>query len=213
MSKEKGFSLIEVLVVLGIIVTVGVAIMTRPKNPQKEYGQFLRRFSLMSKKIRTQALVENATYRMVIFLEEEESPQVWVEKTNKVVLLGSEKESREKFKNLLKKIKNDKVKNQKLSGEKDENTEGFKKSSSFRFEKLKMPKGLSIKLVEVSGIDYSIEEGLAAFHYFPHGLVEESSIQFVDYSGKYKVTLVADSISGELFVTPGHKSLEELQER
>ncbi len=218
MSKQKGFSLIEVLVVLGIIVTVGVSIMIRPKNPQKDYNRFFRRFSLMSKKIRNQALIENSTYRMVFLLEDEGVPQIWVEKTSKSILLGSEKESREKFKQLLKKIKEDKHsdsarKDSKKQTKKKQDAEGFRKSSRFSFEKLKMPRGLKIRQIEISGLDYVITSGLSAFHYFPQGLVEACSIQFVDHSEKYKVTLVTDSISGELFVAPGHKSLRELQER
>lgn len=211
MFKEKGFSLIEVLIVLGVLGTLTIFAATRPKSPQKEFQRFSRRFSLMSKRVRNQALVKNATYRMVFFLEEEKPPQIWVEKTKKTILLGTEKESREKFKNLLKKIQDQQ--NNKANLKKSKNPDGFTKVSRFNFKKLKMPKNLRIKQIEISGIDYIIDEGLVVFHYFPHGLVEEVSIQFTNLAGTYKTTLVSDSISGELLSSPGHKSLKELQER
>ncbi|MGH1469085.1 MAG: pilus assembly FimT family protein [Bdellovibrionales bacterium] len=210
MVKEKGFSLIEVLIVLGILGTLTIFAATRPKNPQKEYNRFFRRFSLMSKKIRNQALLENATYRVVFLLNDDEEPKIWVEKSNKKVLLGDEKETREKFKEILDNVQKKKTsKNAKAKSDPD----GFKKASRFNFQKLKKPRSLRIKQIEVSGIDYPIEDGLVFYHYFPHGLVEETAIQFTNTAGTYKSTTVSDSISGEVFKISGHKSLKRLQER
>ncbi len=76
-----------------------------------------------------------------------------------------------------------------------------------------MPKNLKINQIEISGINYPIDKGLGAFHYFPHGLVEETCIQFTNLNESYKITVVSDSISGELFTVNGHKSLKELQDR
>ncbi len=195
---------------LGILGTLTIVAATRPKNPQKEFQRFFRRFSLMSKKIRNQALLENATYRIVFLLEDDEPPKVWVEKSSKQVLLGNEKETREKFKEMLEDTQKKKVsKNKKPKADPD----GFKKASRFNFQKLKMPRALKIKQIEVAGIDYPIDDGLVFFHYFPHGLVEETALQFTNQAGNYKSTTVSDSISGELFTVSGHKSLKELQDR
>ncbi len=210
MTKKNGFSLIEILIVLGILGTLAVFAVRPPKNPQKEFQRFFRRFSLMSKKIRNQALLENSTYRIVFLLNDKEAPKIWVEKTPRPILLGTEKESREKFKELLKNFQN-KEKNK--GNNKIKNNEGFKKARKFSFQKLKMPKNLKINQIEISGIDYPIREGLGVFHYFPHGLVEETSIQFTNLDGSYKITMISDSISGELYTVKDHKSLEELQDR
>ncbi len=102
MTKKNGFSLIEILIVLGILGTLAVFATTRPKNPQKEFQRFFRRFSAMSKRIRNQALLKNSTYRIVFLLNDKKAPKIWVEKTSKPILLGTEKKSREKFKDILK---------------------------------------------------------------------------------------------------------------
>ncbi len=210
--KRNGFSLIEVLIVLGIIGTLAIFSATRPQSSQKDFDRFYRRFSSFSKKIRNQALLDGKTYRMVFLLSEDEPPQAWVEKAKeKSFLLGDEKESREAFSQILKDFKN------KESGKKpkkeDEEKKAFRKVSKFNFSKLQMPRNLKIKQIEISGIDYEIDEGVVAFHYFPHGMVEETSIQFVDSSDSHKATLITESISGQIFKVTGHKRLKDLQER
>lgn len=207
--KRNGFSLIEVLIVLGIIGTLAVFSVSRPKSSQKDFNRFYRRFSLLSKKIRNQALLENATYRMVIYLESDVPHQIWVEKSNDKILIGDEKQSREEFKKILKDFQD------KKSEKKDKKApkKPFKKSSRFDFQKLKMPTNLIIKQVEISGIDYEINEGVAVFYYFPHGLVEETAIQFKDIAETHAVTLITEGISGEIFKINGHQTLKNLQER
>ena len=207
MKKQKGISLVEILIVLGIIGAVMAALVQRPQSSQKDYNRFFRRFSLMSKRIRNQAMVENATYRMLFKLEEDKAPTMWVERTKKSVLLGDEKESKKKFEELYKDLKSKKK-------TKKEKPSIFKKVPGFSFANLKMPRNLNLKLVEVSGIDEPLEEeGLIAFHYFPQGLVEETALQITALNTELEWTLISEPLNGNFVKVGGLKSLKDLQER
>lgn len=206
--KQKGMSLIEILIVLGIIAAMMAAVVSGPKKSQKEYTRFFRRFSLMSKRIRNQAMIENATYRMVFRMEEDKPTQMWVEKTKKPVLLGDEKDMEEKFKDMLDAAKSKETK------EKKKKNDGFTKVAKFSFESLQMPKELKLQKIEISGIDEPLENnGLIAFHYFPQGLVEETSMQFLVPDTELDWTLVTEAINGGIMYVNGLKNLKELQER
>lgn len=161
----------------------------------------------MSKRIRNQAMVENATYRMLFKLEEGKAPTMWVERTKKSVLLGDEKESKKKFEELYKDLKSKKK-------TKKEKPSIFKKVPGFSFANLKMPRNLNLKLVEVSGIDEPLEEeGLIAFHYFPQGLVEETALQITALNTELEWTLISEPLNGNFVKVGGLKSLKDLQER
>lgn len=186
-----------------------VVVASGPKKSQKEYTRFFRRFSLMSKRIRNQAMIENATYRMVFRMTDDKPTEMWVEKTRKPVLLGDEKDTAEKFKDML-----DEAKSKEQKKKKKKRADGFTKVSKFSFESLKMPKGLNLKKVEVSGIDEPLENnGLIAFHYFPQGLVEETSMQFLVPDTELDWTLVTEAINGGVIVIGGLRDLKELQDR
>jgi len=200
--------LIEILIVLGIIAATMAATLSRPKRSQKEYTRFFRRFSLMSKRIRNQAMIENSTYRMVFRMEDDQPTQMWVEKTTKPILLGDQKDTEEKFREMLKEAKSKKQKKKKKKND------GFTRVSKFTLESIGMPNELKLQKVEISGIEEPLEgSGLIAFHYFPQGLVEETSMQFAVPDTELDWTLVTEAINGSIVVISGLRDLEELQER
>jgi prepilin-type N-terminal cleavage/methylation domain-containing protein len=208
--RQKGMSLIEILIVLGIIAAMMTAVVSRPKRSQKDYTRFFRRFSLMSKRIRNQAMIENSTYRMVFRMTDGEPTQMWVEKTRKAVLLGDEKDEEEKFRDMLEDAKSKEVKKKK----KTKRPDGFTKVPKFTFESLNIPKDLKLMKVEISGIAEPLENsGLIAFHYFPQGLVEETSMQFSVPETELEWTIVTEAINGGIIVINGLRELKELQDR
>ena len=110
---------------------------------------------------------------MMFRMEEDKPAIMWVEKTKESVLLGDAKSEQEKYDEILEEIKS-----KKSEKKKKKSPENFSRVEKYSFETLAIPKGLDLKLVEISGIDESLEEeGLIAFHYFPQGLVEETSMQ------------------------------------
>jgi len=162
----------------------------------------------MSKRIRNQAMLENATYRMVFRMEEDQPTTMWVEKSKEAVLLGDQKDTDEKFRQMLDEAKSKETK------KKREKTSSFTKVSKFSFESIKIPKDLNLVKVEISGIEEPLENaGLIAFHYFPQGLVEETAIQFKVPDTELEWTLVTEAINGSLIVISDLRDLKELQER
>ena len=209
-KRQKGLSLIEILIVLGIIAAMMVAVVSSPKKTQKEYNRFFRRFSLMSKRIRNQAMIENATYRMVFRMEDGQPTTMWVEKTKKPVLLGDEKDEEEKFREMLEEAKSKEQKKEK----KKKRNDGFTKVPKFTFESLDIPDDLKLQKVEISGIEEPLETtGIIAFHYFPQGLVEETAMQFLVPDTELDWTLVTEAINGGIVVLTGLRDLKELQDR
>jgi|GEM_PF-2375501 len=213
----KGFSLIEILIVLSIIAALVVTFATPKRSSQKIYKDYFRQLSLMSKQIKNRAQIERSTYRMIFYMNEDSSTEITVEKTEEAFLLGTEKESKELFEDLYKDKKEFAKKKQELKkgkgGSDEENPSLFKVSKRFIPDNLKKPQDLNIIQIEISGIDKIFEpEGLAMFHYFSNGLVEETAIQVQNKDETLKWTLVTDPITGQIYALPGHKTLKEIKE-
>lgn len=187
----------------------------RPRNSQKDFTRFFRRFSHFSKEIRNQAVLENATYRMVFKVDRDKPPEIWIEKSKQKILLGSEKESKEKFFEMYENI--NKKKSSLNNGDekkKKKDSEGFSRSERFHFDDLNPPEGLILKKIEVSGVPVPlVDEGLILFHYFPQGRVEQASIVLSAFDNQLTWTLLSDPITGAFYSFPGEKSLKELQRR
>lgn len=213
----KGFTLIEILIVLSIIAVLVVTFATPKRSPQKLYKDYFRQLSLMSKKIKNRAQIERSTYRMIFYMSEGTTTEITVEKTEEAFLLGTEKESKELFEDLYKDKKEFSKRKQELKKEKNktdtESSSLFKVSERFKPDNLKKPQDLNIIQIEISGIDEIFEpEGLAMFHYFSNGLVEEAAIQVQNKDETLKWTLITDPITGQIYARPGHKTLKEIKE-
>ena len=174
---------------------------------------------------------------MVFFMEDDKPTKITVEKSENPVLLGSEKESKELFEDLFKsKLEQQKAEKSKKKGEIDDEIEDevevkgevegeiksekedetepqdFKLSGKFDPDSLNRPKDLKIKQIEIAGLDEIFEpEGVAIFHYFSNGLVEETLIQVQDKDESLKWTLVTDPLTGEIYTISGHKILKEIK--
>ena len=82
MSSQRGFTLIEIMIVLAImaaLITVGAPRLL--KNNEGNIKAVARNFIVLSKELRNKARLTNSTYRLAISMEADE-PKYWVERAN-----------------------------------------------------------------------------------------------------------------------------------
>ena len=77
-ANNKGFTLIEVMVVLGIIGVIIAMGLSRVRKKDNDVKKVARQFYVLGKEIRNQARLKNATYRLMIKLDEG-AQEYWVE--------------------------------------------------------------------------------------------------------------------------------------
>lgn len=168
-NSASGFTLIEVMVVLGIIAAITALIIPRINNQNNQIKAAVRRIGTLAKEMHTHARLYGATYRLVIDFgsgnnRDEEDQFYWVEKSTQPYLLPEDKETI-------------------LEPPEEENDEEEKKPRAFELDsrltpqKKSLPGDLRFKSVEVIGLNRPIESGRAYIHFFPQGLVEEAVIQ------------------------------------
>jgi prepilin-type N-terminal cleavage/methylation domain-containing protein len=210
--NNDGFSLIEILIVLGLIAVIITSFGRPTRSQQKIYQDYFRKLSLMSKQIKNRAQIERATYRMVFYMRDDAPVEITVEKSDRPVLLGSEKESEELFEDMFKQKLEEEGNTKDDKKEKEGEVKDFQLSERFKPESLDRPRGLKIKQIEISGLSEIFEpEGLAVFHYFSNGLVEETLIQVQTEDKRLKWSLLTDPLTGEIYALGGHKTLEEIK--
>lgn len=207
-TSRKGFTLMELMIVL--IIISGIAAILVPtlfSKSDKEIRSDVRRFSLMSREIRNQSLLRNATFRLVFNIEPRTRKVIyWVDAAQQRVLLDDPEERLK----LIERRKNF-----------DEDEEAnFQKNNPFRMDPKFTPKGgkefparLQIKKIQLQGIKEDFTEGEIAIHFFPEGLVELAAIQVQTEDEALKWTLATTPLTGAIEIFNGHIELEDLEDQ
>lgn len=171
MRNNKGFSLIEIMIVLGILGAVIAVVAPKLSNRNNKTRAFLRQMTVLSRELHTRAKLNGTVYRLVLDLKDNNSdpnnPKVqtyWVEKSNGKAVLKADEEQ-----NALKLA-------QEKSEEAGKDKRGFEMDASISKEPKEMPPGLFFDRVELSRIEKPITNGKAFIHYMPEGLVDEAAI-------------------------------------
>ncbi len=170
-TTTKGFTLVEIMVVVAIIAAVVAILIPRIDNKNNKMKAAVRRFSALTRELHTRAKLKGTTYRLAIDLkdgsETQTTQQYWVERSNATVIL-SEKDEKA-FKDDLKNLRQDEKKPKDLYG--------FELDSTIikGVQEIKVP--LRIISVEKKGYKDIFNSGLAYIYFFPQGLSEEAIIQ------------------------------------
>lgn len=195
--KQRGFTLIEVMIVLalfGALIAYGAPRLFKKQNNIKSVT---RQFLVLSKEIRNKARLSNATYRLVIEMEEKKG-RYWIEKANgprTIDLEAAEKEREEKN------SKTDK-----------ENTPPplFQIDKSLLKGEKTLPDGLRFAQVETVNTKSPVSSGTAYIHFFPEGFVEAAAIQLTD-GNNLTWTLVFNPLTGQADIIEKAQSLKDIQ--
>lgn len=163
-TSRRGFTLIEILIVLGIMAAVLMLGLGRIRKNDNNIRLTFREMTVLSKEIRNHARLSQTFFRLMIQIKPDGS-KYWVEKGNAI-------ERKDPKQELL------------TEEEKESRSDDKKKSSFTLFKKLTkkekvLPKGIAFKSLEILNSE-PLTDGLGAIYYSPEGLVEASIIHLTD---------------------------------
>ncbi len=198
-------SLLEVMIVLlivGLFMTLGARKLV---NRGSEMKAQVRRFSVMTKKLRNRARIDNRTYRLVFDLpaDKKKEQSYWVESTSKPALLLTE-EQREELEDDLEEV-------EAADGTTQlPDVQGFVADSSVvKQSPASLPDGLYFDSIELAGDPVEkISEGRVYIYFFPQGYVQGSAIHLTNRD-KLHWTLVIHGLTGRVDIITRDQSLSE----
>ena len=164
----------------------------------------VRKLSTLSRNIQAQARLQNATYRLVIFIPNSEenkgvAHQYWVEKSAGTVLNSYDPDKPPPLPN------SDEEKEQQ-----EENPSPFAADTKIMKKPEALPNELMFESVELKGVDEPITEGLVYIHYLPSGFSDEAAIHLKN-GEKLKWTLALDSLTGRMDLIDEFVALEDIR--
>ncbi len=183
-KHSKGFSLIEVLVVLGIIVLMmTVALPTVSSYFQVSINSAARDLASRIKEAYNSALITGRVYRMAYDLKEN---TYWVESGPPQVLLNT--------KSSLEKAERKKKLQSSFNAAQDTHSE-FAMDKSITRKKVSLPRGVTYEGILGPLNVEPLTTGTAYSHFFPSGLSEQTVIYLKD-SSKHQASLVITALLG-----------------
>jgi general secretion pathway protein H len=191
-SSSRGFTLIEILIVLGIIAAVIVLGLGRIRRNENNIKTTFREMTVLSKEIRNQARLTQTFFRLMIQIKPDQY-RYWVEKGNAI----ETKDAKEELK----------------TAEEQEASGDDKKKSSFTlYKKLtkkekKLPAGIKFKSLEILNAE-PMTDGLGAIYYSPEGLVEASIIHITDDKNTW--SLFINPLTGIMEIADEEISLKDI---
>lgn len=197
-KSEKGFSLLEITVVLTIIGAIIAIAAPRLFDKKSETRKVFRDFIIAGKDLKSRAKLGGVTYRMAFDLTEKQQAW-WVEKSSKTVVLDKTKME----------AANENSKKTDKADDKEKPPPDFQLDPSIFKKKQVLPTGYRFKQVESGTLDLVLTEGMAYIHFFPQGLIETSALQIEDPK-KNVFTLVYNPLTGHADIIPEAKLLKEL---
>jgi general secretion pathway protein H len=183
-SDESGFSLIELIVVIAIIVLISIfAIPGLSSYFQLSLNSATRDIASSIKEAYNATVVSRRVHRLVFDLEKNE---FWVESGPANLLLDT-KESRDK-----------EERRKKLSTAIGTGSEesAFQMEKSITRKKVSLPRGVVFEDVITQQSTEPLTSGKAFSHFFPNGLSEQTIIHLTDQS-KHRITLAISPLLGQ----------------
>ncbi len=199
---KRGFTLIEIMIVLAIMAAVIGIGAPRLFKTQDNVKSVVRKFMVLGKEIRDKARINNATYRLAIHMEPK-NYTYWVEKANGSQLIdpaAMTPEGRAKIEEAKKEKKDDAP------------PPLFQLDKSILKKEKSLPGQMRFVSLETINMKEPVVEGDAYIYFFPQGMVEASALQIATGSaGSNTWTLIFDPLTGQVDVIEKAQSLKDLQ--
>lgn len=202
-KNHKGFSLIEIMVVLGIIALLVATMASKiTKSTDRALRREVRHFAGTIKDLRNKARMRNITYRLVINLPDnpKEKQAYWVESTSKKFLVTYDEDE----------IKKKKEEQEQAIKDGTGDPTGFEIDKELSGKEPKtLPDGLYFASVEMAAQQKEFTAGRLFIHFFPEGRVEEAAIHITN-KDKLNWTLAIHPLTGRVDVITKDTKLKDL---
>lgn len=192
MSNQKGFTLIEIMIVIAILAAVIAVGLPRMFGASTNIKPVARGILVLGKEIRNKARLTNSTYRLAISMEDGK-PTYWVERANGPQPVDPE--AAEKAKEAL--------------DDKDAPPPLFQMDKSFTKKEKELPGTLRFASVETANMTAPMTSGVAYIHFFPEGFVEAAALQITN-GNNLTWTLVFNPLTGQADIIDKAQSLKGL---
>lgn len=191
--SRKGFTLIEIMIVLAIISAVMLVAAPRLSKKNTNVKTVAREFIVLSKEVRNKARLSNSTYRIVINMEPD-NESYWVEKASGPRPVDPDAAEKEK----------------ESKDREDQAASVFQIDKSVTRKQKKLPSGLRFGSVESINMKAPVTSGVAYIHFFPEGFVEASALQITD-GNNLTWTLVFNPLTGQADIVEKAATLKDIE--
>lgn len=195
----RGFTLIEIMIVLVIIGMVLAVAVPKLANSKSKIKDEVKHIAIIAKEVHNVARLENRTYRIVFNMDEKKQRSYWVESAAANATLLSADQS--------KKLKDETDPKKNLIAKNN----GFEVSHSILKDAVKLPKELFIDSIEFSD-GKTVAGEQASIHFFAQGLVQEAAIHLSDHK-TLVWTIYISPLTAHTIVFERNESLKEISQR
>ena len=195
--RSDGFTLIEIMIVIAIIVGILSVAGSKLFSTSGNMRSGVRKIAITTREIRNNARMYNITTRLVIDMKDKDSHSYWVESAPGNALLLSEDQQKELERLTTQQRESEKPKNQ------------FQDDPRVVKMHTPLPKGLFVESIEYASKSQPIESGIAYIHFFPQGLSEDVAIHLTNRK-TLNWTIAVNPLTGRADVYERKISLKEI---
>lgn len=209
--KNKGFTLLELMVVLGIVAALVTMALPRLAGQNTQMRSAVRRLSALTRQLQATAKLQGAVYRLVIDMsgdDDDDKKRVyryWVEKSTNTTVLSPDQADATWEERTAKNLSEEEQEELKKKNP-------FQKDTKVLKKEVELPGDLEIVDVEVKRLDKPVNQGKVFIHFFPQGMADEAVIHLK--GGKeLNWTLAIHPLTGKSDILTEHVDLRELNEK
>ncbi len=183
-NHERGFTLIEVMIVVGLIAfLMGIAIPNISMALKVNISNSAQELATTIRATYDESVLKGRPHRLVFDIDKD---QYWVEIGEKEFLLLTEEQLKTK----------ERKESRMTEEEKKKLVDPFMLAKNITKNKKKLPKGVHFSEIKTSQSKEGLKNGKGFAHVFPHGFIEKLNIHLKDEFGR-ESTLLVNSVSGK----------------